>query len=238
MCCDSSPPTHAPPEVTTGVASGAERGAALAVFDLDRTLTRHDTLLPFVLGYLWRHPARLPRLLCALPLAVRFVLDRDHGALKGAFIRTTLGGASRTSLDLWTRQFVPALLRRGMNLEALRVLEGQRQSGARLLLMSASTDLYVPQIAAALGFDEVICTRVLWREDDRLDGRLASANCRGEEKHRQLAAVIARDAPGRVCAYGDSAADLHHMRLAGEAYLINARRGLRPPAGVQLRRWR
>ena len=238
MCCDSSPPRHAPHEATSGVAGSAEHGAALAVFDLDRTLTRHDTLVPFVLGYLWRHRARIPRLLLALPAAVRFVFDRDLGAIKGSFIRATLGGASRAELELWTRQFVPSLLRRGMNAEALRVLEAHRQSGARLLLLSASTDLYVPQIASALGFHEVICSRVRWRADDRLDGRLASANCRGEEKRRQLAIVIARDAPRRVCAYGDSAADLLHMQLAEESYLVNPRPGLRPPAGVQVLRWR
>ena len=34
-----------------------------------------------------------------------------------------------------------------------------RARGDRLLLMSASTDLYVPRIGRALGFDETICTR-------------------------------------------------------------------------------
>ena len=37
-----------------------------------------------------------------------------------------------------------------------------------------------------------------------------------------LAALIARDAPGRVYAYGDSRADLAHMQLVQEAYLVNA----------------
>ena len=96
-----------------------------------------------------------------------------------------------------------------------------RARADRLLLMSASTDLYVPRIGRALGFDEIICTEVRWRADDRLDGRLVTANCRGEEKRRCLAAVIARDAPGSIYAYGDSRADLAHMQLAQQAYLIN-----------------
>ena len=37
------------------------RSGTLAVFDLDGTITRHDTLLPFLGGYLLRHPWRLPR---------------------------------------------------------------------------------------------------------------------------------------------------------------------------------
>ena len=237
-CCGSSLPRHAPHEGTAGGVKQAARHGALAVFDLDRTLTRHDTLLPYVLGYLWHHPARLPRLLLALPAAVRFLFERDHGALKGSFIHATLGGVPRGSLERWTERFVSRLIRSGMRGEALQVLGSHRQRGDRLLLMSASTDLYLPQIAAALGFDELICSHVLWRPDDRLDGRLTGYNCRGEEKRRQLAAVIARDAPSRVFAYGDSAADLLHMQLAQEAYLINAGRGARLPAGVRALRWR
>src|ERR1700689_736479 len=84
-----------------------------------------------------------------------------------------------------------------------------------------------------------ICSEVRWRANGRLDGRLASANCRGEEKRRCLAALIARDAPGRVYAYGDSRADLAHMQLVQEAYLINAAPRVTRHAGAQVRalRW-
>ena len=34
-------------------------GAGVAVFDLDGTLTFHDTLMPFLLGFALRHPAHL-----------------------------------------------------------------------------------------------------------------------------------------------------------------------------------
>ena len=195
---------------------------SLAVFDLDGTITRHDTFGPFLWGFLWRHPWRLPRTLLALPAAVSFVFTRDRGALKGAVIHALLGGAKRESLARWAERFVAALLPQALYAEALAAIAMHRTRGDRLLLMSASTDLYVPRIGSALGFDEIICTEVRWRADGRLDGRLASANCRGEEKRRCLAAVIARDAPGRVCAYGDSRADLLHMQLVQQAYLVNA----------------
>jgi len=211
----------------------------LAVFDLDGTVARHDTFGPFLWGYLWRRPWRLPRALLALPAAARFLLNRDRGAFKGAVIHALLGGAKRASLDRWAARYVPALIDRGLYAEALSAIAAHRTRGDRLLLMSASTDLYVPRIAQALGFDETICTEVRWREDGRLDGRLATANCRGEEKRRCLAAVIARDAPGRVYAYGDSRSDLAHMQLAQEAYLINAstRLAAQLPPHVEAVQW-
>jgi phosphatidylglycerophosphatase C len=212
---------------------------ALAVFDLDGTITRHDTLGAYLWGYLWRHPWRALRLIPALVAPLRFVLDRDRGALKGALIRAVLGGSTRQDIERWSGQFVQQLIPGALFAQALGAIAKHRAQGDRLLLMSASTDLYVPRIGEALGFDEVICTRVRWRTDGRLDGRLDGANCRGEEKHRQLCAVLARETPTRIYAYGDSASDLAHMALAHEAYLINASASLVPAPNGNLRalRW-
>ena len=211
----------------------------LAVFDLDGTITRHDTLLPFLFGYLWRHPWRLPRMLLVLPALFRYLIRHDRGHLKGAAIHAALGGLTRAQIQRWADRFVPRLLRRGLYAEALEAIRAHRLQGDRLLLMSASTDLYVPLIAQGLGFDESLCSRVRWRDDGRLDGRLASANCYGKEKQRCLQALIARDSPGLVCAYGNSGSDLEHMQLARRAFLINgsarARRGT--DAHVQELHW-
>lgn len=202
---------------------------ALAVFDLDGTITRHDTLGPYLWGYLWRHPWRLVRVVPAMLAPVRYALDRDRGALKGAAIRTILGGLPRERIDRWSEQFVRQLLPAGLFAEALAAIAQHRKNGDRLLLMSASADLYVPRIAQALGFDEVICTQVRWRSDGRLDGRLASANRRDEEKRRCLAQVIERDSPDRIYAYGNAGSDYAHMALASEAYMVN---GPAPPVDL------
>jgi phosphatidylglycerophosphatase C len=213
---------------------------SLAVFDLDGTITQRDTFGPFLWGFLWRRPWRLARVLLALPAAASYLFNRDRGAFKGAVIHALLGGAQRASVEGWAERFVAGLLQHGLYAEALGAIAMHRTRGDRLLLMSASTDLYVPCIARALGFDEIICSEVRWRADGRLDGRLATANCRGEEKRRCLAAVIARDAPGRVYAYGDSRADLAHMQLVQEAFLINAAPRVSRHAGPQVRalQWR
>lgn len=211
----------------------------LAVFDLDGTITRHDTLLPFLGGFLLRHPWRLLRLALALPAVARYPLRRDRGAVKGALIHAALGGLTRARLERWCARFVPRVLQRGLYVEALEAIAQHRARGDRLLLMSASTDLYVPRIAAALGFDESVCTRVRWRADERLDGHLATPNCSGEEKRRCLAALITRDAPQRVVAYGNAGSDLPHLRLAQQGFLVNApARLLRGGSGaIQPLRW-
>ena len=104
--------------------------------------------------------------------------------------------------------------------------------------MSASTDLYVPLIGRALKFAQTVCTQVRWRPDGRLDGRLASANCHGQEKRRCLQALLARQRPSRVYAYGNSRDDLPHLRLASQGFLVNGpARLLQSSPGIEALRW-
>jgi phosphatidylglycerophosphatase C len=212
----------------------------LAVFDLDGTITRRDTLLPYVLGYPTSTLRKIRGLLVFLGPLLLFVLGRvGHGELKSAFIRAILAGESRPKLDAWTARFVPALLARGVFTDALTRISKHKQEGARLVLMSASTDLYVPAIAAALGFDDVICTGVRW-DRDRLDGHLTTANRRGAEKTRCFAELRQMHPGLTTAAYGNAGSDLGHLRLADQPLLVNGSPSARHEAkrlGVPRARW-
>lgn len=212
----------------------------LVVFDLDGTISRRDTLIGYVSGYAARHPWRLAGFLAVLPAVLAFALGRiDRGSLKGALVRSVMGGSRREAIEAWTRQYVPRLVARGCFPAALRTIERHRKAGHRLVLMSATVDLYVPELARTLGFDEWVCSIVRW-QGDRLDGRLASPNVRGEEKAARLRSLILALPGRRLVGYGNSSADLAHLRLVDEAVLINAGSRLRRTAKdlhVQHRTW-
>jgi HAD superfamily hydrolase (TIGR01490 family) len=203
----------------------------LVVFDLDETITRHDTLLPYGLGFLVRkRPWRIPLLLSMVTSIVAFVRGHsDEGRIKQAFIKAALGGSRRVVIEAWTARFVPRLLKHGLFADALERVAEHRQQGDYLVLMSASTDLYVPDIARELGFKETICTQVRWdcdREgipsgDDTLEGTLTTANRKGAEKARCFNELQARHAGLTTVAYGNSFTDLPHLRLANQGVLVN-----------------
>ena len=193
----------------------------LAVFDLDGTITRRDTLLPYVMGFPLSTPRKLLGVLVFLgPLILFAIGRRDHGQLKSAFIRSVLAGQTRSRIEAWTAQFVPALLKQGVFADALSTITRHKQEGALLVLMSASTDLYVPAIGAALGFDEVICTGVKWN-GERLDGHLTTPNRRGTEKTRCFEALRTAHPGLTTAAYGNAGSDLDHLRLADQPLLVN-----------------
>jgi phosphatidylglycerophosphatase C len=212
----------------------------VALFDLDGTLTWHDTLVPFLLRYALHHPQRLLRLSQMLPAAVGYLADQDRGLLKSRFIQAAMAGDERSRVDAWADEYVGGLKeRRVFRPEALSMVESHRSAGDRLVLLSASPDLYVPRIGALLGFERTVCTEVAWRRD-RLDGALRSPNRRGEEKSNCLAWLRSQYPGLPVVAYGNSASDLPHMRKADRALLVNANGPARDEAaadGIPVADW-
>jgi phosphatidylglycerophosphatase C len=193
---------------------------SMAIFDLDGTITRHDTLFPLVLRQLARRPWRLARLLLVAPAAIRFLFDRDRGALKQSLLRATLRGTPRFEMAALARDFVRDKIEHGCFREALTTVRRHRDAGHHLVLMSASVDFYVPEFGRQLGFHQVISTEVRWH-DDRLDGTLISANRRGEEKARCVRELLAARDDGETFAYGNSGSDLPHLRLVRHGLLVN-----------------
>lgn len=214
---------------------------AVALFDLDGTLTWRDTLLPFLAGYAVRHPARLLPLWRLAPALLEYATrGRDRGRLKSSVIRAVMGGERRAQIEAWAEAFVLALEpHRRFRPAALAVLEGHRAAGDHLVLLSASPDLYVPRIGRLLGFERTLCTELVWR-GDRLDGRLKTPNRRGEEKLRCLEWLRTQYPNTPVIAYGNSAADLAHMRHADRAVLVDgsaAARRSAAKAGIAVADW-
>lgn len=204
----------------------------VAVFDLDGTVTRHDTLVPFLVGWAVRHPCHLWRL-WRLPFSLwRFMLGlSDRGRLKASLVRQVMKGAARDSLAAWVDEFCRLHLPGLLNPGALAAIERHRAAGDRLVLLSASVDLYVPAIGLALGFDETQCTGLSW-SGDALEGRLTTANRRGPEKRRCIEQLRGRFPGARIAAYGNAASDFEHLAQVDEPLVVNANAATRRRAAA------
>jgi len=215
--------------------------AQIAVFDLDGTLTQRDTYLPFLFGYLWRRPARLMRVAGLTLVATRFWAGKiGNDELKERFLEAFLKGAKREQIESWTKSFVSNVLRNGLRRGALQTLRNHQRAGDIVILMTASLDLYVHHLAEELGFRQVICTAVEWK-DERLTGRLASPNRRAEEKVRCLGQIRSDYPQSRIVAYGDHLSDIPYLLAADEAVFVG--RGVRAAKvarshGIEIRDWR
>ncbi len=202
----------------------------VAVFDLDGTITRHDTFVPYLRGWLRRHPRPGAPARC-IAACIRYLLGgRDRGKLKSDLVRVGMSGATQEEVRRWTADFVAGLDSAEICPGAIAAIARHREAGDRLVLLSASVDLYVPDIGRRLGFDETICTGIAWR-DGRLEGSLVTPNRRGEEKRRCIESLRSRHPGVRFAAYGNSSADLPHLGAVDEPVVVNAGPALRRKAG-------
>ncbi len=220
--------------------AGAAAKPWVALFDLDGTLTWRDTLLPFLWGFLRRHPHRVLGLWRLPPALARYWRDRDRGALKSQVIRMLMRNAKRATVDAWAESFVSRLQsKHGFRPLALAVLQAHQAAGDHAVLLSASPDLYVPRIGHLLDFEHTLCTELTW-QGDRLEGSLKTPNRRGEEKVRCLTWLREKYPGLPIIAYGNSASDLDHMRQAERALLVNgnvAARRLAASGGIPVSSW-
>lgn len=206
---------------------------AVALFDLDGTITRRDTYLAYLLGYLLRHPRRLARAASlGIALVLYFAGRRDNTWLKTRFLHAILGGVERQSLQRWTDRFLDRTLRYGLRPRALETIARHRAAGDRLLLVTASLDFYALPLAARLGFEGAICTRAAVDGAGRLTGDLDGGNCHGVEKLRCVEAWLRAHAPNSLLTfYTDSHVDLPLLRAVQRPIAVNPTRRMRRTAG-------
>ena len=220
----------------------------LAIYDMDRTITRTGTYTPFLLHAARRlAPWRLA-LAPAVPLAMLAYAVRliDRRRLKEINQRLLLGrGLHPAALAPVTASFADAVLATNVHPGALRRIAEDRAAGRRLVLATASYRLYVADIAARLGFDDVIATGTMTGLDDRILPRVDGENCYGPAKLRMIEAWLASNGLTRdavtVRFYSDHVSDGCVLDWADQPFAVNASAKLRAMArakGWPLLDWR
>src|SRR3982750_2373742 len=157
----------------------------LAIYDMDRTITRHATYTNFLLHCAVR---RAPWRLLLLPFVLLSILAYalrliDRGRLKEINHHLLLGPRIHPSeLKPLVEGFADKQVRTNIRPGALQAIARDKAEGRRVVLATASYRLYADAIARRLGFDDVIGTGSIIGLDDRVHARIAGENCYGPGK--------------------------------------------------------
>ncbi|UAK24791.1 HAD family hydrolase [Sphingomonas nostoxanthinifaciens] len=206
----------------------------LAIYDMDRTITRTGTYTPFLLHAAralapWRLLLTPFVLLAMLAYALKLI---DRRRLKEWCQRLLLGGrVPRACLAPATESFADLVMATNIHPGALRQIAEDKAAGRRLVLATASYRFYVEPIARRLGFDDVIATGSVAGLDDIIHARIDGENNYGPAKLRLIeawlrASGIVRSAV-RVTFYSDHVSDAPVLEWADEAIAANPSARLR-----------
>ena len=219
----------------------------LAVYDMDRTVTRRATYTPFLLHCAVRRAPWRLLLLPAVALSMlAYVLGLiDRAKLKEINHHLLLGRTIRPrELAPLVESFAEKQLAANIRPGARAAIARDKADGRRLVLATASYRLYADAIAERLGFNDVIGTGSIIGLDDRVHARIAGENCYGPAKLRMIADWIEasglKGAHGHVRFYSDHVSDQPAFEWADEPVAVNPHGRLRRLAerrGWQIEDW-
>lgn len=206
-----------------GPPGGRTPDQPLVAFDFDGTITSKDTLRLFLTRV--RGPVDLTsafvRHAPRLGLALRGGAARDRA--KQLICMEVLGGLGRPEVEAAASETAGVVQASLIRPDAEARIRWHQAEGHRVIVVSASFEAYVAQVAASLGIDEVIATK--WEvdpESDTLTGRLDGLNVRGEAK-----VTLLEDHLGGPCelayAYGNSAGDTAMLACAEHPVRVGRR---------------
>jgi HAD superfamily hydrolase (TIGR01490 family) len=206
----------------------------LAIYDMDRTVTKRATYTPFLLHCAVRRaPWRLlflpAVLLSMLAYALRLI---DRGRLKEINHHLLLGGRVHPrELQPLIESFADEQLATNIRPGARDSVARDKAAGRRVVLATASYRLYADAIAKRLGFDDVIGTGSVVGLDDRVHAKIAGENCYGPAKMRMISDWVERSglkgAHGHVRFYSDHVSDRPAFEWADEPVVVNPHGKLR-----------
>ena len=196
------------------------RGRLVAAFDFDGTITRKDTLVPFL-----RRFRGLPRFAGAFVQALPAGLtapDRRE-AYKAAVFHQLLRGVPAEDLTAAALDYgrqLPAQFRP----DTVERIRWHQEEGHEVVIVSASLRAYLDPVVEHLGLDGVCAVELEVADDGRLTGRMVGPNCRGPEKVVRLTDWLGGERPERLWAYGNSSGDQDLLAVADEPVWVGRRR--------------
>ena len=207
----------------------------VAIFDLDKTITRKDTYLGFLADILRMYPTRMLRSVW-LPLAVFLykIRLRNNSWLKKTFLQSIAGGMSRPQITQCTDQFLDRLIQQGLRPSALQAIKCHKDADHQLIMATASFDFYTQELGHRLGFDKVICTQSSWDETNKLQGKIHGENCYGQNKLARLTEYFgAQRNELHLIGYTDHHSDAPFLQWVDQAVAVNPTHKLRKIAMQQ-----
>jgi HAD superfamily hydrolase (TIGR01490 family) len=188
----------------------------LALFDLDGTLTRKDTLIEII-----RYMHGNGKLYLGLILLSPYLLLYKIGILsnwkaKEAMLTYFFRHMSYDDFQKKCHDFSQDVLPELIRVEGIKTLKRLKEEDTRIVIVSASVEQWIRPWCELLSLS-CIGTKLEVR-DGKLTGKMDGKNCHGAEKVNRIKAMLDLSQYEEISAYGDTEGDLPMLELANHRY--------------------
>ena len=212
----------------------------LAIYDMDKTITRAPTWTPFLIhAARARAPWRLALLPAAAMAGAGYMMKLiDRARLKEISQRLMLGRRlSPDAMQSLADDFAERIAGTGVLDQALARIAADRAEGYRIVMATASHSYYAASIAARLGIADVIATNAKRDAQGHVLPKLEGENCYGAAKLRMVERWMAGQGIARedaqIRAYSDHVSDAPLLEWADAAFAVNAHGPLKTLAAAR-----
>lgn len=209
----------------------------LAIFDIDYTITKKETLMElfkYVIKNDMRNICFLPRAIyCGVMYSLRIYDERQ---VKEKFLKF-IDGIKEEELAVLVKKFYDEKLKDILYEDALTMMKKLKSEGFDIYLISASPEFYINEFYKIKEVDKIIGTKFSFK-DGIFIRKMEGKNCKGEEKVRRLMEVIENEQIDvdfkESYMFSDSLSDKPLLDLVGKPYLINYKK----KHNIEILRWK
>lgn len=196
----------------------------LAIFDIDYTITRKETLMEFFKYLVSKDIKNIKFLPRALYSGFMYGIKvYDEKRVKECFLKF-IENIDEKELAILTKSFYDERLSTILYEDAVSMIKKLKNEGYMVILISASPEFYIKEFYAIKEVDLIIGTKFIF-ENGKFVRKMSGNNCKGEEKVKRLEKVlkeknIKADFKNSYM-FSDSLSDKPLLDLVGNPYLIN-----------------
>ncbi|MBC8061482.1 MAG: HAD-IB family hydrolase [Clostridiaceae bacterium] len=196
----------------------------LAIFDIDFTLTKKETLVEFYKFVIRKKPSLLRHMPRSLYAGILYIFKvYDLRKAKEKFI-SFIDTVEEKELESIIKEFYEKVLSKILYEDSMEMIRKLKKDGCKIILISASSEFYLKEFYNIKEVDKIIGTRYEFASNGT-KGRIIGLNCKGDEKVIRLKEYIKQEKLQidfkESFMFSDSLSDAPLFKLVGHPYLIN-----------------
>jgi HAD superfamily hydrolase (TIGR01490 family) len=164
----------------------------LAIFDIDYTLTKRETLFEFYMFMLKKDPSLIKYMPRSFGAAILYFIGIFEAEKAKRYFMDFIRKIHESEIEKYVKEFYEKRMSKIFYVDAINTIKRLKNEGFKIYLISASAEFYLNELYNIKEVDKIIGTRFKF-ENGYYNGEIIGENNKGQEKVRRLMEEIKKD---------------------------------------------